>query len=123
MATGLPAIVSDAVGCMPDLIVPGSTGDVFRGGDAADLASALARVRAGGARERMADACRAHIARSTFAEATRGLVAAAEAVAAQRRTPRVIACCGGMVMVSGLERMTFEVLRVVRRRAGRSTAS
>ena len=31
-----------------------------------------------------------------------------------RRTPRIIACCGGMVIVSGLERMTFEVLRVAR---------
>jgi len=32
--------------------------------------------------------------------------------------PRVIACCGGMVIVSGLERMTFEVLRVIRERGG-----
>lgn len=29
---------------------------------------------------------------------------------------RVIACCGGMVIVAGLERMTFEVLRVLRER-------
>jgi hypothetical protein len=29
-------------------------------------------------------------------------------------TPRVVACCGGMVTVSGLERMTFEVLGVLR---------
>lgn len=32
------------------------------------------------------------------------------------RKPRVIACCGGMVIVAGLERMTFEVLRVLRER-------
>jgi glycosyltransferase involved in cell wall biosynthesis len=31
-------------------------------------------------------------------------------------TPRVIACCGGMVIVAGLERMTFEVLRTLRQR-------
>ena len=31
-------------------------------------------------------------------------------------TPRVIACCGGMVIVAGLERMTFEVLRLLRER-------
>ncbi len=31
-------------------------------------------------------------------------------------TPRVIACCGGMVIVAGLERMTFEVLRALRER-------
>ncbi len=29
---------------------------------------------------------------------------------------RVIACCGGMVIVAGLERMTFEVLRTLRQR-------
>jgi glycosyltransferase involved in cell wall biosynthesis len=29
---------------------------------------------------------------------------------------RIIACCGGMVVVFGLERMTFEVLRVLRER-------
>ncbi len=31
-------------------------------------------------------------------------------------TPRVIVCCGGMVIVAGLERMTFEVLRTLRQR-------
>lgn len=31
-------------------------------------------------------------------------------------TQRVIACCGGMVIVAGLERMTFEVLRTLRQR-------
>jgi glycosyltransferase involved in cell wall biosynthesis len=45
-----------------------------------------------------------------------GLVAASQAVARGRIAPRVIACCGGMVLVSGLERMTFEVLRVARER-------
>lgn len=30
--------------------------------------------------------------------------------------PRVLACCGGMVIVSGLERMTFETLRVLSER-------
>jgi glycosyltransferase involved in cell wall biosynthesis len=32
------------------------------------------------------------------------------------RRPRVLACCGGMVIVSGLERMTFETLRVLSQR-------
>jgi glycosyltransferase involved in cell wall biosynthesis len=31
-------------------------------------------------------------------------------------SPRVLACCGGMVIVAGLERMTFEVLRVLKER-------
>jgi glycosyltransferase involved in cell wall biosynthesis len=29
MSCGLPCIVSDHVGCGPDLIVPGRTGDIF----------------------------------------------------------------------------------------------
>ncbi len=29
MAAGLPAIVSDKVGCAPDLIIPGETGEIF----------------------------------------------------------------------------------------------
>jgi glycosyltransferase involved in cell wall biosynthesis len=66
----------------------------------------------------MAGAVLRRIARASFEHATTGLVAAAQA-AASRNAPRVIACCGGMVVVSGLERMTFEVLRVVRERGGR----
>lgn len=44
MASGLPAIVSDAVGCAPDLIVEGETGWTFPAGDAPALASRLALV-------------------------------------------------------------------------------
>lgn len=113
LATGLPIVVSDVVGCAPDLVVPGETGETFRLGDIEDFVAALARVRDRGARATMSETCRAHIARSSHANATVGLVAAAQSLAA-RRAPRVIACCGGMVVVSGLERMTFEVLRVLR---------
>src|SRR6266851_9757655 len=66
----------------------------------------------------MSATCRARMATWSYVEATEGLLAASEAVATARRAPRVIACCGGMVIVSGLERMTFEVLRVVRQRGG-----
>lgn len=41
MACGLPAIVSDQVGCAGDLVVPGETGDVFAFGDWAGLAEKL----------------------------------------------------------------------------------
>jgi glycosyltransferase involved in cell wall biosynthesis len=117
MATGLPAVVTDRVGCAPDLVSPGQTGEVYRAGDSAELAQALERVRAGGGRSTMATACRARVARHSFAAATTGLVAACQSVT-RREVPatRVVACCGGMVMVSGLERMTFEVLGVARRR-------
>lgn len=43
MASGLPAIVSDQVGCAIDLVKPGVTGDVFPCGDVATLAALLAR--------------------------------------------------------------------------------
>jgi len=121
MATGLPAVVTVQVGCAQDLVVPGETGEVCRAEDPTDLARALERVRANGGREAMAPACRARVARHTFAAATTGLLAACDSVRVRkaRETPtRVIACCGGMVMVSGLERMTFEVLDVVRKRGG-----
>lgn len=46
MACGVPAIVSDAVGCGPDLIDPGATGAVFHLGDVAGLARAIREVLA-----------------------------------------------------------------------------
>jgi glycosyltransferase involved in cell wall biosynthesis len=119
MATGLPAVVTDQVGCAADLVVTGETGEVCHVGDPGDLARALERVRALGGRASMAQACRARASRHTFAAATTGLLAACQSVAAvEEPRTRVIACCGGMVMVSGLERMTFEVLDVVRKRGG-----
>ena len=44
MACGLPAIVSEAVGCAPDLIEEGCTGFQFPVGDAAQLARRLAQL-------------------------------------------------------------------------------
>lgn len=125
MATGLPCVVSDRVGCAPDLVVPGQTGDVFPFGDAVALAAALARIR----KRRQegwdfATACRARVANYSHETATTGLVAAcqdavqrrphASAKESRRTTPRVIVCCGHMSFVSGLELMTFEVLRALR---------
>jgi glycosyltransferase involved in cell wall biosynthesis len=44
MACSLPAIVSDRVGCWPDLVRDGVTGFVFPFGDVAALSSCLARM-------------------------------------------------------------------------------
>ena len=119
MATGLPVVVTDRVGCAPDLVVPGETGEVSRACDPADLAQALGRVQSRGGRGTMAHACRARVARHSYVAATTGLLAACQSVARRAAPPaRVVACCGNMVMVSGLERMTFEVLAIVRRRGG-----
>jgi len=40
---GLPAVVSDAVGSAPDLVIPGQTGETFPAGSARHLAAALER--------------------------------------------------------------------------------
>ncbi len=44
MACGTPAVVSDACGCAPDLIIPGETGFVHPPGDVAALADRLREV-------------------------------------------------------------------------------
>lgn len=44
MACGIPAVVSDAVGCGPDLIEAGKTGATFAFGDTAALAAAIRNV-------------------------------------------------------------------------------
>lgn len=46
MACGLPAIVSDRVGCGPDLVTDGETGFQFRFGDIEGLAAGLAKFAA-----------------------------------------------------------------------------
>jgi glycosyltransferase involved in cell wall biosynthesis len=119
LATGLPCVVSDQVGCAPDLVRAGESGEVFPVAEIPACAAALERIR-----RRQADghdfapACRAIAATHSFAVATRGLLAACRAVARpmtqKSGAPRVIACCSGMVIVSGLERSTFEALRVLR---------
>ena len=126
LSAGLPAIVADEAGCAPDLITP-ATGTIVRTGNIEELAAAL-----GGIRDRLAAghsfkaACQAQVARHSFSQATAGLAAACRLVVPERRgrdesasiepAPRVLACCGSMVLVGGLERMTFEVLGVLRER-------
>jgi len=44
MACGVPAVVSDTVGCGPDLVVPGVTGEVFPVGHIGSLAGAIKAV-------------------------------------------------------------------------------
>ena len=96
-------------------------------GDVSELAAALGRVRARvEAGHDWAPACRQRAAAHSFERATSGLLEACRAMARHRprrvadgdgaSAPRVVACCGGMVIVAGLERMTFEILRVLRER-------
>lgn len=70
MACRRPAVVSDRVGCAPDLITP-STGRVVPAGDANSLAAALAEVAAPGEAERLGEAAHSHIQAWTLDEAAR----------------------------------------------------
>ncbi len=53
MACGLPAIVSDRVGCHADLILPGETGEVFPFADIEALTHAVARMASDPSRARV----------------------------------------------------------------------
>jgi glycosyltransferase involved in cell wall biosynthesis len=82
MASGRPAIVSDAAGCTPDLIHEGVTGYSYPAGDMAALRQCVARFVADPASaERMGEAATAHVAKYSAATAAAGVVRAAMAAA------------------------------------------
>lgn len=77
---GLPVIVSDRVGCGPDLVVEGETGAVFPARDADALADQIvnvsAMIRCDGA-DRVRVRCRAKVSAYSLDAAAQGIVAAA----------------------------------------------
>lgn len=82
LAAGVPCIVSDAVGCSPELVIEGKTGYTFPLGDIASLTNQLDKIRkrlAAGADFR--SACRMHISAYSMAAAADGLRDAALAAA------------------------------------------
>lgn len=87
MCTGCPIIVSDHVGCGPDLVREGENGFVFPAGDVAALARALSRaLDERDALRRMGEASRAIIQKYDYAHATAGLLRAFESVTADSRS-------------------------------------
>jgi glycosyltransferase involved in cell wall biosynthesis len=83
MACGVPAIVSDAAGCAPDLIEESGTGRVFPTGDVPALAEELIDFRGANA-----DALRHKCAEYSMARATEGLEKALKAVIYEHSTTR-----------------------------------
>lgn len=84
MACGIPAVVSDAVGCGPDLIQPGVTGAVAPLGDVPALAAGIDEVLAFDrhvTRQRLAELMQIY----SPARAADGLLEAAAALAARNR--------------------------------------
>ena len=85
MACGVPAIVSDQVGCGPDLIVAGETGFVFPFGDWPSLAKLLAELAERPEElRRQGQNARIRIAGYSVEAEARGTVAAVRAVVKQR---------------------------------------
>ena len=119
----MPDLLHDAVGCAPDLVHENVTGSQYRLGDVSALAQAIDAVRQRmPATDRVRATCRRAVATSDVATMTDGLVRACRSVIHHSPGPepdwqaaplRAVACCGDMVIAGGLERMTFEVLRVM----------
>jgi len=88
MHLGRPAIVSDRVGCHPDLIVHGKTGWVFRADDEAHFTQILHEVLSL-SRSELAEkgrAAQAHAASYNYENATAGLLAALDSLPKKHST-------------------------------------
>lgn len=81
MACGLPAIVSDRVGCGPDLIIGGETGYIFPFGDIHALSALLVQLSSDKERLRaMGEKARQHIAHYSVEKAVEGTLKAIDYV-------------------------------------------
>ena len=77
---GLPAVVSDAVGCRHDLVVPGVTGEICPRGDVQGLSAALHRCLAYAGTSASRSRCRQQVSPYSIEAAARGLQQAWEAI-------------------------------------------
>jgi len=77
---GLPVIASDAVGCVPDLVKPGITGEVFASGSINDLADAIQRVAKLVGSPKVRDQCRSTMNKYTISSAAAGIITAFRAL-------------------------------------------
>jgi len=82
---GVPCVVSDAVGCAPDLIEPGATGELFQAGSIQDLGAALRRAMTLIGRSDVRQACREKVSGYTVDKAAEGIAKAYRSVARARR--------------------------------------
>jgi glycosyltransferase involved in cell wall biosynthesis len=83
LAHGLPCIVSDQVGCAPDLITPGVTGEIFESGSVSSLSWALQRATALVGKRTVRDQCRARVSAYSVERAAAGIAQAYWNVVAQ----------------------------------------
>jgi glycosyltransferase involved in cell wall biosynthesis len=84
MHMGVPALVSDRVGCQRDLVTEGETGWVFRAEESGELArglgAAFAALDRPGERDRLRRNVLARIAGYTYVQTTAGLLAALQSI-------------------------------------------
>jgi glycosyltransferase involved in cell wall biosynthesis len=73
---GLPAVVSDAVGCAPDLVEPGMTGEIFVSGSGESLARAIATTVRSTRSPQARAACREKVAPYSVTAAAAGVAEA-----------------------------------------------
>jgi glycosyltransferase involved in cell wall biosynthesis len=85
LACGTPVVVSSAVGCAPDLAIPGRTGTVFEVGNVRSLVAAIKRVIA---TPPLAMFMAQTIDKYSVAAAARGIVGATEWLQSSRRLGR-----------------------------------
>jgi glycosyltransferase involved in cell wall biosynthesis len=81
---GVPCIVSDQVGCAPDLVLRGETGEIFGAGNAQELAAALQRALGWIGTAAVRDRCRTRVAGYSVQAAARGIASAYERVVGHR---------------------------------------
>ncbi|NQT92888.1 MAG: glycosyltransferase family 4 protein [Lentisphaerae bacterium] len=91
MACGLPAIVSDRVGCGRDLVIPGLSGEVFPVGNVRALADRMAGLAGEeGLAATMGEEARRVVGQFNYEEVARGTVAALRFAASYRAASRRI---------------------------------
>jgi glycosyltransferase involved in cell wall biosynthesis len=89
MVCGIPAVVSDRVGCHPDLIVPGVTGHTFRFGDVRDFSAKMAAMASAPDRSReLGRAAASRVAGFSFERLVADTVAALRLVCVEDRRDR-----------------------------------
>ena len=80
---GLPCVVSDRVGCAPDLVEPGQTGHVFANSSVPAFAAALNAAYALVRRTDVREACRRKVAGYSVARAAQGIAEAYQTATAR----------------------------------------
>jgi glycosyltransferase involved in cell wall biosynthesis len=86
MAGGIPAIVSDQAGCSADLVHPGKTGEIFKGGSVDELSGILTKLAADPRTlPNLGSQARQHIQRYSLSQAVAGAEAAIHSITSLRR--------------------------------------